>query len=49
MQIVATTDAPITTGINAPAYSVLVTANGQDYESGAFVIKVEKGTGIFGF
>ncbi|MBS3108823.1 hypothetical protein J4409_03035 [Candidatus Woesearchaeota archaeon] len=48
IKIAAAAKAPITVG-DSPSYSVLVKANGQDYESSAFVISVIKGRGIFGF
>lgn len=46
--IAATSDAPLTTGLNSVQYAIEVTKNGQPYENGAFIINVEKGTGLFG-
>ncbi|MBS3095497.1 hypothetical protein J4231_02350 [Candidatus Woesearchaeota archaeon] len=48
IKIAASSNAPITTGMNAAAYSVVVTANGQPYDQGAFIINIQKGKGIFG-
>lgn len=48
IQLVASSTAPITTGFNAPAYSITVLANGREYETSAFIINVKKSKGLFG-
>ncbi|MBS3118026.1 hypothetical protein J4430_04070 [Candidatus Woesearchaeota archaeon] len=49
LQVIAISTAPLTNGANDPAYAVEVTsANGDPYETSAFVINVEKGAGFFG-
>nr|MBI4156420.1 hypothetical protein [Candidatus Woesearchaeota archaeon] len=46
--IAAVSDAPLTTGLNSVQYAVEVKKDNQPYENGAFIINVEKGSGLFG-
>ena len=48
VQVVAVTDAPISLGGNTPAYSLTVTANGEQYATSAFLVAVTKPKGLFG-
>ena len=46
--IAATSEAPLTTGLNSVQYAIEVKKDSQPYENGAFIINVEKGSGLFG-
>lgn len=48
VQVIATTEAPLSIGGQVPAYSLTITANGQQYETSAFLINVGQQRGLFG-
>ncbi len=46
--VAATKDAPLATGgLNDPAYSIVAKCEGNDYDTSAIVINVQKGGGLF--
>ena len=47
VQVIATSDAPLSIGNNVQAYALTITADGKPYETSAFLIKVVKPKSIF--